>query len=68
MSNSAGPPPKEPRVPITVMIRTESRDWLDQVAHEHHLRRADVVRICLGVARAHGTDLANSLRAAADAS
>lgn len=63
MSTTTGPPAPERRVPITFLARPSSRSWLDSVAHHHHLTRADVLRVCMAVARKHERELVASLKA-----
>jgi hypothetical protein len=66
--NLTGPPAKEPRVPITVLIRPSSRDWLDQTAKHHGLSRSDVIRASLAVAVKHDRDLVATLKMMGEAS
>jgi len=63
---SSGPPAPETRVPITFLTRPSARDWLDSVAAHHRLRRSDVIRAALAVARKHDTELVEALTAIKD--
>lgn len=52
----------QPRVPITILVRPASRDWLDELAHKHRLKRAEVARAALGVAKSREAEVEKILQ------
>lgn len=53
-------PAPGPRVPITTLIRPDALAWLDS-KRTASIRRADVVRVSLAVARRHEKELDRAL-------
>lgn len=67
MAGNPGTPASKARVAITTLVREESLEWLDRLAHEHRLPRNVVVRVALAVARQNEAALTRALVAAAEA-